>query len=103
MGKGQTAMEYLIILAVIIVIALVVLSLMGTFEKDKGKTKDEIATEMCEELGYGYLTYEWENKVLCVELYGSGIANITHTYNVDWAALESLYDQENETNPTELD
>lgn len=95
MGKAQTATEYLIILAVVIIIALIVVGVMGGLGGGEPMNKELLATEMCEELGYNYGDY-YGDRIGCIEPYGSGIANKTHYYKVDWDALNSLYTIEEE-------
>ena len=90
MKKGQSPTEYLIILAVVIIVALIVVTVMGGFPKPDKMDRDEIAEEMCGELDMVYLRHGFDS-ITCEKHYGSGIANETVEYHVDWDALEGLY------------
>ena len=90
MRKGQTATEYLVILCVVIIIALIVAYVMGGFPHQSGYDRTALATEMCGELDMVYLSREY-NMVTCQKFYGSGIANETMIYHVDWDSLDGLY------------
>lgn len=94
MNTAQTATEYLIIMAVVIVIALIVVGVMGGFDLYKmGGYRDEqkLAEKFCEENG---MVYYWHSvhgnaggEIICLtpEEYGS---NRTTTYKVDWEKLQ---------------
>ena len=49
MKRSQTATEYLIILAVVIIIALIVVGVMGGFSTQKPSVKETIGRQICAE------------------------------------------------------
>lgn len=55
MKKAQTATEYLIVLAVVIIIALIVVGVMGGFpNKETSAQKDAVGKQICSELNLTY-------------------------------------------------
>ena len=86
MKKGQTATEYLIILAVVIIIALIVVGVMGGFQ-NKLDTKVDKLTLLCKTYGMQYSSYAG-NVLTCnqhKEMAHYNISSpVTFTYDEAW-------------------
>lgn len=77
MKRGQTATEYLIILAVVIIIALIVVGVMGQIPGiNKPNTKVEKLTLLCDSYGLNYGGYSG-NVLTCYQFEHKGHYNIS--------------------------
>ena len=91
MEKGQTATEYLIILAVVIIISLIVVAVMGGFPKFGEDKYKVLAEKVCEEQGLVYVWHNYETNTVGCTTEELKYANSSTPYGVNWTQLEELY------------
>lgn len=96
MKKGQTATEYLIILAVVIIIALIVVGVMGGIpglgNDPNAPKQSDVAKWVCEIHDMDFVT-QWGYGAECMDVVNNGIYNVTFKVQIkfDWDEASAEY------------